>query len=167
MGKAILLGIILVLMLVLLPACGARVSWEEYDMAVSDLATAQAQVQSLQDDLTAAQTQIRSLQGDLAKAQAQIRSLRGGKTAEEKRAEALAYAEYLDIVLYPNWKEAKLPPRFAFEDDAKWLTELQTRASDIGDAMLSSYLEELEKHREAAAERLWHYCLGRIEKVLK
>ncbi|GAH69472.1 unnamed protein product, partial [marine sediment metagenome] len=87
--------------------------------------------------------------------------------AEEKLAEALAYAEYLDILMYPLWKEAKLTPRFAFEDDLEWMTELKSRADDIGDVELGNYAKELEERSEFAMERLWYYCLDRIENALK
>ena len=131
--------------------------------------------QSLQDDLTAAQgdltaaqTQVQSLQADLAKAQAQIQPLPDDKeAAEEKLAEALAYVEYMDIVMYPIWKSAGLTPRFDFEDDMEWMMELRGRADDMGDAELSNYLEELLEGDEEAMLRLCHYCLDRIEEALK
>ncbi len=168
MKKAILIGMALVLLLFLIPSCAAGVPWEEYDRVSSDLATAQTQIQSLQDDLTAAQTQIQSLQDDLAEAQAQIQPPQvDNEAAEEKRAQALAYAEYLDILLYSLFEEAGLTPRFAFEDDIEWMIELRDRADDIGDTELSNYLKELEERSEGAMERLWHYCLDRIEKALK
>ncbi len=166
MKKAIVVGLALILMLSFVISCG--IPQEEYDKVSSDLAAAQTQIQSLQDDLTAAQAQVQSLQGDLAEAQAQIQPLQDDKeAAEEKRAQALAYAEYLDILLYSLFEEAGLTPRFAFEDEIDWMIELKTRADDIGDAELSNYLKELEQRSEAAMERMWQYCLDRIEKALK
>ena len=173
MKKAIVVGLASILMLSFVISCG--VPQEEYDKVSSDLTAAQTQIQSLQDDLTAAQddltaaqTQIQSLQGDLAEAQAQIQPLQDDKeAAEEKRAEAMTYAEYLDILLYSLFEEAGLTPRFAFESDIEWMIELRDTADDIGDAELSNYLKELEKQSEAALERMWHYCLDRIEKALK
>ena len=178
MKKAIMIGTVLVLLLFLSPSCAAGVSGlsqEEYDKLVSDLAAVQTQIQSLQDDLTAAQSQIQSLQddltavqGDLAKVQPQIQPLPEDKeVAEEKRAEALAYAEYMDILMYQLWKEAKLTPRFEFEDDSEWIMELRSRTSDMGDVELSNYAKELEERREFAMERIWYYCLDRIEKALE
>ena len=171
MRKVIAIGIILVLLLLLLPSCAAGVSGlsqEEYDKIVNDLAAIQTQIQSLQDDLTTTQAQIQSLQGDLAKVQPQIQPLPEDKeVAEEKRAEALAYAEYMDIIMYQLWKEAKLTPRFEFEDDSEWIAEMRSRTSDMGDVELSNYAKELEERREFAMERIWYYCLDRIEKALK
>jgi len=145
---------VLILMLFLLPSCAAGIPQEEYDRVSSDLA--------------AAQTQIQSLQADLTKAQAQIQSLQSGKeVAGEKYAEALAYAEYLDVLMYPVWKEAGLAPRFVFEDDFEWMSELSNRASNMGDTELTSYVKELRGGNEAAMTELWYYCLDRIEKALK
>ena len=171
MKKAIMIGIALVLLLILLPSCAAGVSGlsqEDYDKIVNDLAAIQTQIQSLQDDLTTTQAQIQSWQDDLAKVQPQVQPLPEGKeVTEEKRTEALAYAEYMDILMYPPWKQAKLTPRFDFEDDSEWIMELKSRTSEMGDAELSNYAKELEERREFAMERLWYYCLDRIEKALK
>jgi len=175
MKKAIMIGMGLVLMLFLLPSCVAGVSPAEYERVSSDLAATQAQIQSLQADLTAAQSQIQwlqddltAVQGDLAKVQPQIQPLPEDKeVAEEKHAEALAYAEYMDILMYQLWKEAKLTPRFDFEDDSEWIMELRSRTSDMGDVELGNYAKELEERREFAMERIWYYCLDRIEKALK
>jgi len=169
MRKVIVIGIILVLPLLLLPSCAAgAISQEEYDRISNDLAAVQTQIQSLQDDLTAAQSQIQSLQGNLAEVQPQIQPPPEGKEVTgEKSTEALAYAEYMDILMYQLWKEAKLTPRFDFEDDSEWIAELRSRTSEMGDAELSNYATGLEERREFAMERLWYYCLDRIEKALK
>ena len=152
MKKAIMVGLALIPMLLFITSCG--VPQEEFNRVSSDLA--------------AAQTQIQSLQGDLAKVQPQIQSSQDDKeAAEEKCAQALAYAEYLDILMYKIWEEAGLTPRFAFEGDFEWMIELRNRASDMGDAELSNYLKELEKRNESAMNLLWCHCLDRIEKVLK
>ncbi len=98
MKKVIVTGLVLILMLFLLPSCG--VSQEDYDRASSDLTTAQSQIQSLQGDLTA-------VQGDLT-------------VAEEKLAEALAYAEllesvyaeFLDIPMYQAWLRVEVNQEF-------------------------------------------------------
>ena len=187
MKKAIIVGLALIPILLFITSCG--VAQEEYDRVSSDLAAAQtqikslqdnltaaqgdltaaqAQIQSLQGDLTATQTQIQSLQGDLAKAQAQIQPLQEDKeTTEEKRAQALAYTEYVDIALYSFWEEAGLTPRFAFESDIEWMTELRDRADGMGDAELSNYLKELRERGETAMNQLWYLCLDRIDKALK
>jgi len=171
MKRTIMVGMVLILMLFLLSSCG--VPQEDYDRVSSDLATAQAEIQSLQGDLTAvrgdltkAEGDLATVRGDLTKAQAQIQSLQSDKEAtEEKRTEALAYAEFVDILMYPAWIEAGLTPRFVFEDDVEWLVELTNRASDMGDAKLSSYIKELDE--AATFYALSDYCLDRIEKALK
>ncbi len=175
MRRVIVTGTILALTFLLLPSCATGVPQEEYDRVSSDLAAAQTQIQSLQDDLTAAQgdltaaqAQVQSLQDDLTAAQAQIQPQQEAeKAAEEKRAEALAYAEYLDIILYPIWKEAGFTPHFDFEDDFEWMMELKTRADDMGDAKLSDYFEALKEGDDAAMNLIWYHCLDRIENALK
>ena len=178
MKRTILTGMVLILTLFLLSSCG--VPQEDYDRVSSDLAAAQAQIQSLEGNLTAvradltkaegnltkAEGDLAAAQGDLTKAQGQIQSLQGDKEAvEEKRAEALAYAEFVDVAMYPVWKEAGLTPRFEFEDDVDWLVELTNRASDMEDTKLSSYIKKLDE--AATFSALSDYCLDRIEKALK
>ncbi len=151
--RTFLIGMVLILMLFLLPSCAAGVSQEEYDRVTSDLAVAQTQIQSLEGDLTEAEAQIQSLQTDK-------------EVSEEKRAEALAYAEFVDVLLWPAWKKAGITPRFAFEDEVDWLVELKNRASDLGDTKLSNYIKGLDEAATLVA--LYDYCLGRIvEKTLK
>lgn len=154
MKKAILTGMVLVLMLFLLPSCTTGVSQEEYQEVTSDLAAAQTQIESLQGDLTEAQAQIQSLQSN-------------EEVIEGKRAEALVYAEYLDMILYPVWKEAGIAPRFDFEDELEWLLGLRDRASEMEDESLSNYVEELIEGSEGAMDQLWNYCLERIEQALE
>ncbi len=159
MKKTIMVGMVLILMLFLLSSCG--VPQEDYDRVSSDLAAAQTQIQSLEGDLTAAQA-------DLTKAEAQTQSLQTDKeVAQEKRAEALAYAEYLDVVMYTVWRDAGLTPRFVFESDFLWMVELGSIASNMGDAELSNYVKRIQEGDEAAMTELWDYCLDRIEKALK
>jgi len=179
MRKTFLIGMVLILMLFLLPSCAAGISREEYDRVSSDLAAAQTQNQSLQADLTEAQADLTEAQADLTEAQAdlteaqaQIQSLqRDGGVAGEKCIEALAYAEYFDVLMNPVWKDAGLTPRFVFEDEIEWMLELRSRASDMGDTELTSYVKELgsgdEATMQATMTALWDYCLDRIEEALK
>jgi len=172
MRKTFLIGMVLILMLFLLPSCAAGISREEYDRISSDLAAAQTQNQSLQADLTEAQADLTEAQADLAEAQAQIQSLQSdGGVAGEKCIEALAYAEYVDVLMNPVWKDAGLTPRFIFEDEIEWMLELRSRASDMGDTELTSYVKELgsgdEATMQATMTALWDYCLDRIEEALK
>ena len=172
MRKTFLIGMVLILMLFLLPSCAAGISREEYDRISSDLAAAQTQNQSLQADLTEAQADLAEAQADLAEAQAQIQSLQSdGGVAGEKCIEALAYAEYVDVLMNPVWKDAGLTPRFIFEDEIEWMLELRSRASDMGDTELTSYVKELGSGdgatMQATMTALWDYCLDRIEEALK
>jgi outer membrane murein-binding lipoprotein Lpp len=168
MKKAIPIVMILLPMLFLLTSCGGGVSQEEYDRVSSDLAEAQAQIQSLQNDLAAAQEQNQSLPSDLAQAQAQIQSLQNTiEAADQKSAEALAYTEFLDILMYPAYKDVGITPRFDFEDEVEWLVGLKNKATDIGDTKLSNYIKELEKGDESAMYDMWDYCLETIENLLK
>lgn len=153
MKKAILTGMVLVLVLFSLPSCAAGVSQGEYQRVTSDLAAAQTQIESLQGDLTEAQAQTQSLQSDK-------------EVIEGKRAEALAYAEYLDIIMYPVWKDAGITPRFDFEDDIEWLLELRSRASEMEDEKLTGYVIELGEGSQTAMNDLWNYCLERMEQAL-
>lgn len=81
MRKAMVVGLVLVLMLLFITACG--VPQEKYDKLGGDFNASQAQVQSLQGELTGAQTQIQSLQGQLTTSQAQVQSLQGQLTEKE------------------------------------------------------------------------------------
>lgn len=171
MKRTIMVGMVLILMLFLLSSCG--VPQEDNDRVSSDLASAQTQIQSLEGELTAvrgdltkAEGELAAAQADLTKAQAQIQPLQSDKeVADKKCAEALAYAEFVDVFMYPAWIEAGLSPRFVFEDDVDWLIELTSRASDMGDTKLSSYIKELDEAATVLA--LSDYCLDRIEKALK
>ena len=83
MRKAIVTGIALVLMFFLLPSCAAGVPQEEYDRVSSDLAAAQAQVQSLQSELSAKETELSAKESDLTAAQTQVQSLQSELSAKE------------------------------------------------------------------------------------
>jgi hypothetical protein len=161
MKKTILLCMVAVLMLVLLTSCSTGVSQEQYDKTSKDLAAAQTQIQSLQGNLTA-------LQGNLTQAQAQYQSLQTEKEGlEEKGAEALAYAEFFDVLMYPSWQELDITPRFDFPSEVEWLADLHSRANALGDTTLSAYLQELENGNENATANLMDYCLERVEEALK
>jgi len=69
MRKAIV-GAALILMLLFVISCG--VPQEEYDAVSSDLAIAQAEIQSLQSDLSAKETELSAKETELAAAQAKL-----------------------------------------------------------------------------------------------
>ena len=152
MKKVVALGTAIIIMLLLLPSCKGWVSQEEYGQLSSDLAEAQAQVQSLQDELTQANTQIETLQQEMG-------------IVNEKRAEALAYAELMDILLYPAWSQAGISPRFYFEDEIEWFEALKNKAADLEDEKVIGYIRNIENGSAAATGLLLDYCMDRIEKA--
>ena len=101
------IGILLTAVMVLLLLSGCGVPQEEYDAVVAERDAAQTQVASLESDLAAAQSQIQSLQSDLSE-------------AEKKLAEALAYAEFLELVyaeflyipMYQAWLKVDVNQEF-------------------------------------------------------
>jgi len=105
MKKVIATGMVLILMLFLLPSCG--VSQADYDSVSSDLVAVQSQTQSLQGDLTVLEEDLTALRGDLTE-------------EEERLAEALAYAEFLELVyagfldipMYQAWLRVEVDQEF-------------------------------------------------------
>lgn len=161
MKRIVMLSIVSVLVLVLLASCSSGVSKEQYDKTSQDLATAQAQIQSLQGNLTA-------LQGNLTQAQAQYQSLQTEKdNIEAKGGEALAYTEFLDVLMYPSWQDLGITPRFDFPSEVEWLLDLHNRADALSDTTLDVYLQELQNGNEAAVASLMDYSLERAETALK
>jgi len=154
MKKIVTLGTAMIIILLLLPSCASGISQEEYDKLSGDLAAAQAQIQSLQDELTKANTQIGTLQQEM-------------ETVNEKRAETLAYAELLDILLYPAWMQAGISPRFFFEDDIEWFVAVKNKAADLKDEKASGYIKDMENGSAVATGLLLDYCMDRIEKASK
>jgi hypothetical protein len=134
-------------MLILLTSCSTGVSQEQYDKTSNDLATARAQIQSLQGNLTALQIDKESI--------------------AQKSAEALAYTEFLDVLMYPSWQDLGVTPRFDFPSELEWFVDLHNRADAMGDTTLSAYIQELQNGNESAMANLLDYPLQRIEEALK
>jgi hypothetical protein len=95
MKKGILLGIALLMVLVLLPACASGVPQEEYERVSNELIAAQTQTWSLQDELTTAQTQIQSLQDELSAKESQL------EATQEKLEQGKARIEILNAIFIP------------------------------------------------------------------
>jgi len=174
MRKTILIIITSIVTLSLLSSC-TGVSQEDYDKVSNDLAAAQNQIQSLQDDLTEAQGKIQPLQdslataeAELAKAQKEIQSLKSNNAAASaSRATALAYAEFLDIVMYKIWLDREdIDPRFFFSEEDVWLVEMRVRADYMKDDKLIEIVEQIEIGLFPNITDLVYYCLGRIERAL-
>ncbi len=176
MKKGILIGLVLTLIVVLslTASCAAGVSpqegvsQQEYDRVTSELDAANTQIESLEADLSEAQGQVESLTSDLTEAQTEIASLRAElEVPKNNSGKALAYAEFMDIIMYPAWKEAGLAPRFTFEDDMEWLMAVMNRASDMEDAKLSDLISGMKQGDEATMFMIWDHCIDAMQKALK
>ena len=138
MKKAILIVMALVLILFLLPSCG--VPKKEYDKINSDLAAAQAQVQSLRNDLTAKE-------GELTTAQAQIQSLQGDLSAKESELEAAkvkleqgkAMIELLNAIFIPALKGETMTEAETMNLFLAW----RDKVNAIGDPELTAKFQAL------------------------
>ena len=176
MKKTILIGVALILMLLLLPSC-TGVSQEEYDQISSELSAAQEQIQSLQTDLNEAQMQVNALQNDLIAVQAELTAAQEALQplkdenvlSNQKIANALAYAEFLDIGMLGIWHDVEIESRFFFRDQDSWYAQLKTRAEYMEDARLIEFAEQIgQGARPDIIEIIYlvHYCLGKIESIL-
>jgi hypothetical protein len=101
------------------------------------------------------------VKADLAAAQAQL------EAANKDRADVLAYAETIDVLLYPAWTDAGMTPRFSFDNEVEWFLDLNKRAGELKDQKVSNYIKALQNEDETAMYNLWDYCLGRIEQLSK
>lgn len=135
---------------------------------VSACGIAQEQYDKVNSDLAVVKTQIQSLQVELAGAQEQIKSSQSGKEAlEKKNAKALAYIEFLDVLLYPAWQQARITTRINFADDLEWIAELTNRDAKLGDINVSRYVDQLKMGDKTVITRLMDYCLRALEVNLK
>jgi outer membrane murein-binding lipoprotein Lpp len=171
MKRTILTALTLLSLVILLASCSGGVSQEQYNKVSNDLTAVQSQIKSLQSDNVAAQSQIQSLQSDKASAQSQIQSLQSDKQVLAKNsAVTLAYIEFLDVLMYPAWKQVGLTTRFTFAADTDWLVAIKNRATNIGDIFLTNNIQQLEKGGASANTAMYNlmdYCLGKVEGNLK
>jgi chromosome segregation ATPase len=108
---------------------------EQLEKTQSDLDTAQGQIDTIEADRQTALTQFQETQDqlataltDLASAQAQIQSLQNDLNAALViPAEALSYAEFMDIVMYEVWLIAGITPNYTFATAGEYQAALKNR----------------------------------------
>jgi len=131
--------------------------------AKTDLATAWVELETAQNDLETAQ-------GQLQNAQAQVQSLQDDLDAARILPdEALGYAEFMDILMYEVWLAAGVTPNYTFSNAGEYQAALESKADDIGDAQLMSFVDEIETG-PVSKDRLYemcYYCLDKLEAILK
>jgi chromosome condensin MukBEF ATPase and DNA-binding subunit MukB len=147
------------------------------ETAQTDLETAQGQLQVAQADRQTAQAQLQESQSELAQtkadlqnALAQVQSLQNALDAAGTiPAEALSYAEFMDILMYEEWLAAGVTPNFTFSTAGEYLTALKNRAASIGDATLIGFVAEIEAgtFSRDRLDSMGYYCLDKIEAILK
>lgn len=121
------------------------------------------------------QDKSKNLKTELDRAKLEIESIIQEKTTlegkvaslEEEKTKALAYAEYLDIVISPFLRSGGITPRFTFSDDMKWLLEVEKRSDRFNNSELNDYLKKLEAHDQKAFGLILNWALGEIEETLK
>lgn len=142
MKKAILIGMVSVLVLFLLPSCAAGVSQEELERASSELAAAQAEIQSLQSELSAKES-------ELAAAQTEIQSLQSESSAKESEVEAIkdkleqgkARVEILNVIFIPAVKGEL--DKMTEAEIMNLFFECRDKIKDIDDPTLSTKFEAM------------------------
>ena len=85
------------------------------------------------------------------------------QTLQDNMNTVLAYAEFLDIIMFPAWLEIGITPRFNFDDEVDWFVELKNRAKDLEDLIIENSIEQLEAGNEAAMGDIMNRCLAVIE----
>jgi chromosome segregation ATPase len=141
------------------------------------LQTTQGQLQSAQDDRQTLQTQLQETQSqlgttktDLQDALAQVQSLQNDLTAaRDVPAEALSYAEFMDILMYEAWLAAGVTPNYTFATAGEYTTALKNRANSMGDAQLISFVAQIEAGtvNKDTLYVICYYCLDKLEEILK
>jgi hypothetical protein len=120
-------------------SCGNSVSKEDYAKVVSQLSEAQSLLGEINSD-----NDIRA----------------------EHMAEAGVYAGFLDLLMYPSFRDMGIPVRFNFANDAAWGEEISFRANVIGDQKLDDLLTKADAG-EVSMNTLADYCISRIEQALR
>ena len=131
MKKAILVGSVLILMLLLITSCG--VPQEEYDKVSSDLAAAQTQIQSLQSELSEKEGELEAAQEKLAQGRARIEILNAifipAMTGELDRM-----AEMEAINLFLEWRD-----KIIDVEDPALTTKFEATIEAFSDEVLLSF----------------------------
>jgi multidrug efflux pump subunit AcrA (membrane-fusion protein) len=150
----------------------------QLDKTQTDLETAQGQLQAAQADRQTAQTQLQESQSELAQtkndlqdALAQVQSLQNDLDAAGIiPAEALSYAEFMDIVMLELWMLSGVTPNFTISSVGELETALESRAASIGDATLINFVDKMKKGLVVDKNeyvQIGYYCLTKVEAILK
>jgi peptidoglycan hydrolase CwlO-like protein len=154
---------------------------EQLQAAQTDLQTAQGKLTSAQNDLQYTQTQLNTTRSDLMQkaadlqtSQTQVQSLQKDlANVNEKRAEALKYAELLDILMFEVWMGQGLTPRFDF-NYANSLNDWKGAAYDKATSTGNADAVELVTDMLTTGGNSWDYLyrlqylsLGVIEDDMK
>lgn len=142
----------------------------DLETAQGQLQTAQAEQQTAQGQLQEAQSQLTATKNDLQDALTQVQSLQNSlDAASSVPAEALSYAEFMDILMYEAWLAAGVTPNFTFSTAGEWKTALKNLAASIGDATLISYVEKIEAGPidKDTLFSMGYYCLDKVETTLQ
>jgi seryl-tRNA synthetase len=150
----------------------------QLEKAQTDLETTQGQLQAAQADRQATQAQLQESQSQLAQtkndlqdALTQVQSLQNDLDAAGNiPAEALSYAEFMDIVMFEFWWGAGVNTNFTFSSAGEQITALENRAADIGDATLINFVDKVKKGLVADKNeyvQIGYYCLDKVEEILK
>jgi septal ring factor EnvC (AmiA/AmiB activator) len=156
---------------------------EQLQEAQTDLQTTEGQLKMTQINLQAIQTQLDTTRSELTQTKidlqastAQAKLLQKDLDAlNEKRAEALKYAELIDILMFEIWMGQGLTPRFDFNYANSlndWKAAAYDKATATGDAELLDMLIDLfnSSSGDAARDvlyRIWYDSLGVMENDLK
>jgi peptidoglycan hydrolase CwlO-like protein len=149
--------------------------------AQADLQTAQGKLTSAQNELRYTQTQLSTIQSDLMQkttdlqaSKAQVQSLQKDlATINEKRAEALKYAELLDILMFEIWMGQGLTPRFDFNYANSlndWKAAAYDKATSTGNADAVDLVTDMLTNSGNSWDflyRLQYLSLGVIEDDMK
>lgn len=114
------------------------------------------------------QSKIKELQAELNEAKLETQDIKEKKLAlERKNAEGLAYIEYLNVVISPFLRDSGVTPRFLFDNDMKWLLEVEKRTESFNSSELNNHLDKLKSHDQRAFGLMLNWVLGKAEETLK
>jgi len=135
------------LLLLFLPlANGCGVPQENYDSVLAERDNAQSQLVSLQSELNTVRAQIDTLESDLKKAQSQVQTIQGDyREQNAKIAKAMSYTKCWHILLYKARKQAGIPQKLSYANEAEWLAALMKSVKATGDNDLLSIVKTMEK----------------------
>lgn len=84
----------------------------------------------------------------------------------EKKAEAGLYVLFLDLLMYPLFKQANIPTRYTFDNDEQWAQALSAMARSLQDDQLTGMLARLQKGQASVVDVV-NYVIRHTENSLK